>query len=758
MSMAIVRVSVRAVVEMTLHESDLSPAAFSARRMQEGAAAHRARQENAKEYEYKREVALSADYEGEALLLHVVGRADGIFVRDDGRHVIEEIKLGGENQALMPAHRAQAAMYGHMLCKKEALEGVCIRVLYVDAHGEKLACYEEEQTAEELRHAFDTLCAPAAVWEERNLRRKQNRDQSLSGLSFPFDTYREGQKLFASNVYVAIRDRKRLFAQAPTGIGKTMAALYPALRAIGKGLCARSVFLTARTTGRKSAMDAMALLQQAGAQAMTTEITAKDKVCPQEKRDCRPEVCPLAKGFYDRLPAALREGLGLYRLGREEIGALARKHAVCPFELSLELARLSDVIVCDYNYVFDPMIAMEQLLSAPGGACLLIDEAHQLAPRVRDAHSAEISVDEMKEIRREAGKAMGRASALYRALTKAIRTLEEMARDEGFEEIKSPPQTLTAALESVRHAAGDVLSMGQSGAAGDAFSLAAGYLFAAERFDERYALLASGGEKHAKIELLLLTAAREIESCTRRARGAVYFSATLAPFDAAMKMLGSGEGDACLLLPSPFDPAQLDARIEPIDIRYASREQTAPQVAEAIAQHLKQHVGNTIVFFPSYAYMMRIGEILMGMDGMLEECFFKEERGMREEVRNALLDQFAQRDERVVLLAVLGGAFSEGIDLPGERLKNVIVVSTGLPQPDERVRAMQAYYDEIGEDGFFLAMTLPGMVRVIQAAGRLIRTETDTGTLLLIDSRYRWPSIRRLLMGTLIGDALKERI
>ena len=365
-------------------------------------------------------------------------------------------------------------------------------------------------------------------------------------------------------------------------------------------------------------------------------------------------------------------------------------------------------------------------------------------------------MDRLKEVRREAGRTAGRKNALYHALTKAIRTLEQLAKAEDFERMKMPPKELSSALEDVRSAAGEALSMGQGGAAGDAFSLAAGYLFAAERFDERYALIASGGEKHAKIELALLTAAKEIENSTKRTRGTVYFSATLAPFEAAKKMLGSGEGDACLMLTSPFDPAQMNAKIEPIDIRYASREKTAPQVAEAIARHLREYAGNTIVFFPSYAYMVRIGEILMGMDGMLEECFLQEVRGMSEEARNGLLKQFSGGTERIVLLAVLGGAFSEGVDLPGERLKNVIVVSTGLPQPDERVRAMQAYYDSIGEDGFLLAMMLPGMVRVIQAAGRLIRTDTDTGTLLLIDSRYRWPSIRRLLEGTLIGDALKK--
>ncbi len=752
-----VRISVRAVVETTLHESDLTPAAGAARRMREGAIAHKARQGAGLmlERSYRQEVALSADYAGEALLLHVTGRADGIFEREDGLPVIEEIKLGNEDAALIPAHWAQAQMYGHMLAAKEGLERVGIRVLYVDTQGQCLAQYEEEMTAQALEAAFNRFCAPACAWEEKKSARRERRDETLRGLQFPFGSYREGQRKFAANVYIALREKKRLFAQAPTGIGKTMAALYPALVAIGEGKCARAVFLTARTTGRRSAMDAMDRLQSGGAAVMTVEITAKDKVCPQEKRDCRPENCPYASGFYDRLPPALCDALSMARLGREEIAQLAAAHRVCPFELSLELAALADVIVCDYNYVFDPLVALDRLLSGQGGACLLVDEAHQLAPRVRDAYSAVLEIDTLREIRREAGRMHGRACALYKALTRAVTAFKALAQDEAFEQLDAPPETLTHAMEAVREAAGELLARGAGGEAGDAFSLSMGYLFAAERFDERYALIASGGEKHARIELALLTAAREIMESAKRARGTVYFSATLAPFDAAKKMLGSEEGDACLALPSPFDAAQLEARIEPIDIRYASREQTAPQVADAIGRHLRSHAGNTIVFFPSYAYLSRIGELLMGQEEMLDSEFLREKRGMTEDEKNALLGAFEACDgARIVLLAVLGGAFSEGVDLPGERLKNVIVVSTGLPQPDSRIRAMQAYYDGTGEDGFFLCMTLPGMIRVIQAAGRLIRTHEDTGSLLLIDSRYRHARTRALLAGTLVGDAL----
>lgn len=754
----VVRMSVRAVVETTLHESDLSTAAGAARRMREGALAHRARQSGAASLDasYRAETALAGDFILGELTLHVTGRADGIYTREDGIQVIEEIKLGSQNNPLIPAHRAQAAMYGHMLCKKENLPCAALRILYVDLQGQELVNYDETLTAEALKALFDEFCLPAALQEAARLERKAARDRSLAVLPFPFEQYREGQRKFAANVYVAIRDRKRLFAQAPTGIGKTMAALYPALRALGEGKCGRIVFLTARTTGRKSAMEAMAFLRSQGADACAAEIAAKDKVCPQEVRDCRPEVCPFAKGFYDRLPDALAGAAEVPLLGREEIVRLAHRHMVCPFELSLALAGRSDVVVCDYNYVFDPVVALDALMQAPGGAALLIDEAHQLAPRVQDEYSACLALDALRELRRETGKVLGRKHALYRTLTAAIKTLTDFSQEQAFlsDSMTQPPDALRVAMKSVQEAAADALASGAGKPALDAFSLSGGYLLADSCFDEDYAVVCEGEGKHAALSLLCLNASKVIAEKTKRARGTIFFSATLAPFDAIKRLLGSQEGDACLALPSPFDSSQLDVRILPIDIRFASREKTAPDVARAIAAHLHGHDGNALVFFPSYAYMTRIHEILLGMDDLPDAAFMTEKRGMTEEEKNALLSAFAS-PERTVLFAVLGGAFSEGIDLPGSLLTNVIVVSTGMPQPDARIRRTQAYYDAAGEDGFFMSMTLPGMVRVIQAAGRLIRTDSDRGSLLLIDSRFLLPKVRALFDGTLIGDSLK---
>ena len=427
------RASVRQVVEFSLHERDLSPAAFAAKRMREGAAAHKARQSAGarEETAYQAEKSLSADYAAREITLRVTGRADGLLLAADGARIVEEIKLGTAENPLVPAHRAQAAMYGHMLCQKEGLTGVRLRILYVDENGAPVRLYEEEADSARLKGEFEALCAAYCAWAERLLARRRARDASLFGLAFPYGAYRAGQRTFAANVYVAIRERKRLFAQAPTGIGKTMAALYPAALALGEGKCARVLMLTARTTGRKSAMDALAILRAHGARLLAVEIAAKDKVCPMEKRDCRPEVCPYAKGFYDRLPDALAEALTGGDWGRGQLDALAQKHTLCPFELALSLAQEADVVVCDYNYVFDPFVAIDALMQ--GGAALLIDEAHQLAPRVQDNASAAVSVPQLRALRRGAGQALGRKHPLYGALTAAMRALEEAAgADDGL--------------------------------------------------------------------------------------------------------------------------------------------------------------------------------------------------------------------------------------------------------------------------------------------------------------------------------------
>lgn len=758
----VVRQSVRAVVETTLFEPDLLPAAGIMERMREGTAAHLARQAAGRTAEtaYEAEVPLEAQYETDDLILRVTGRADAVF-ESDGIPVIEELKLGTAESELNPAHMAQAEMYGHMLCNERGLTRVRLMVRYVNPDGMILAEYTEDGTAETLRARFDALCAPAAEQALRTVRRESARNLSIETLRFPFPTYRAGQKTFSTAVYAAIRDRKRLFAQAPTGTGKTMAALYPAVHALQQGKCAGILFLSARGTGRRAAAQAAAQLVQAGASLYAVEIMAKAKACPFEQQDCRPDNCPRAKGFYTRLEDALIEADAGRIWDTDGIAALAETHSLCPFELSLEMAKRADLVICDYNYAYDPVVRIDALLNRRGGTALLVDEAHRLCERVKDDYSVQISLEDVKSLRRDIGRELGRKSAVYLALTgviDAIRQIRDVPQADGVEDNNNahPWDAVSHAMQSVLETAATALITRRLGALQDAAGLAMDWLYTAERFNERYAFLVDGAGDRFEIGLHLMDAAPEILVVSKHARGVIYFSATLTPIPASMRLLGSLPEDITLTLPSPFSPDALSARILPLDVRYQARAGNAGKLAEALIDFLGTHPGNSMVFFPSYAFMDMVVEAIRAADCGGKEILC-ETRGMSEADRTAVIDRFSETDGGdAALLCVLGGSFSEGIDLPGERLRNVAVVSIGLPVMDARIRAMQAYYREHGEDGFFYTMTLPGIIRVIQAAGRLIRTETDTGSLLLVDSRFNSPQIRSLLDGSMIGAALAE--
>ena len=774
----VVRQSVRAVVETTLYEPDLQPAAGMMERMREGTVAHLARQEvgRTSETSYEAEVPLEALYETDSIILKVTGRADAVF-EADGICVIEELKLGTSDSELNPAHMAQAEMYGHMLCSLRALTCVRLMVRYVDTAGKILAEYTEDGTAEALLERFNGLCAPAAGRALRTVRREEARNLSIETLRFPFPTYRSGQKTFSTAVYAAIRDRKRLFAQAPTGIGKTMAAIYPAVHALRQGKCAGILFLSARGTGRCAASQAAAQLTAAGAALYAVEIMAKAKACPFDQQDCNPTICALAKGFYTRLEDALIEAESGNVWDTDSIAALADRHMLCPFELSLEMAKRADLVICDYNYVYDPVVNIDAFLARRGGMAVLVDEAHRLLERVKDDYSVQVRLQDVRELRREAGREAGRKSAVYKALTMVSDAMKQI-RDEFQEESREgtpdsiwtvsqensspasdrnyPWDAVSRAMQHLLEVSAAALETRRTAVLQKAADLAMDWLYTAERFNERYAFLTDGTGDRFEIGLHLMDAAPEILAVSKRARGTVYFSATLAPVPAAMRLLGNLPDDLTLVLPSPFSPDALSVRILPLDVRYQARSGNAGKLADALIRFLGEHPGNSMVFFPSYAFMDMVAEQIRNGDCGGKQIL-TEERGMTEAERTEVIRRFAETDAGdVALLCVLGGSFSEGIDLPGDRLRNAAVVSIGLPVMDVRIRAMQAYYRNRGEDGFFYTMTLPGIIRVIQAAGRLIRTETDTGSLLLVDSRYGSPQIRSLLDGSLIGAALAE--
>lgn len=718
--------SVRAVAEYALLSGDLT-AGGSLRRMREGTRGHLARQgmlEGA-----RTEAPVRAVVEGAGFVLELSGRIDALYERD-GLPVVEEIKLSSDEtrQCALPVHRAQALVYAYLLGVPRA----AVRVTYVRADGAEVVSFEENLTRGALCRAFFDLLLPYVEKVEREAAWRAVRDESLRALAFPYGAWRAGQREMAVQVYWAIRSRKRLYAQAPTGTGKTAATLYPALKALGEGLTEQVYYLTARTTGRAAARDALAFLRQKGLRLRALTLTAKEKSCPfagAEAWRCRMEECPRAQGFFDRLPQAL----SAMRERDDWSDAAARETAdqfcLCPFEFSLCLCEEADAVVCDYNYAFDPAVRIRRIFQGGARVTLLSDEAHNLPDRAREMLSAELDGRILREARRAAGKAQGRRSALYSALTALLKCLETQR------EAVAPtyPQELPALVETALEAALEAAATGENAALCRQLLAASASL---GRYDASFRTLWEKSGKTARMLLAAMDAAGHLEACTKRLRGAVFFSATLSPLPVYRALLGGGEEDALLSLPSPFPRENLLVLRCPLSTRYPDRARTAPAVAAALLALCQARPGNYLACFPSYAYLEMLRECLEMQKEDGTELLVQRE-GMDDAARAEFLSRFTPRAEGSLLsLAVLGGVFGESVDLPGEKLCGVAVVGVGLPQICPEREALREYGNQIGASGFDRAYRVPGMSRVTQAVGRLIRTPRDRGVALLVDDRF----------------------
>jgi DNA excision repair protein ERCC-2 len=723
--------------------------------MTEGTQAHRARQRAAQESHpgYAAEVTLATRVAGDGLTLEVSGRADGLFERA-GQWVVEEIKLSDTPPppvAPWPAHLAQAACYGHMLCADRGLDGAVLRVLYVDAQGAQTACFENAQTATELAGTFHALARAYLAYAQALLAWRQARDAGLAALAFPYPDYRPGQRAFAANVYVAIRDGRRLLAQAPTGIGKTVAALFPALKALGAGLTGQVYYLTARTTGRAVALAALDRLCRDGLPLRVLEIVAKEKCCPRPGGvQCDPAACSRAKGFFLRLDAGLAELAARPRWAAPVIRDAADAHALCPFEFSLCLCETADVVVCDYNYALDPAVRLQRVFQQRHDVTLLVDEAHHLADRARDMLSAGLDTAVLGHARRAWHAAHKGKEAVHRAASGLMQALRDAAGPGDREEALARPPDIHVHAERFAQAAGEALDSGlAAGPEGrsllDALLMARQYLARLQDFDGRYVALLARRGREVALTLRCLDPAPYLRDVTRRLRGVALFSATLAPLPGYAALLGlDADADGLLALPSPFSPERLRVLCRPISTRWQHRAETAGAVAQAVAAMVRATAGNYLCLFPSYAYLADIhallGPLLPGVTLQAQQP------DMDEAGRAAFLAAFQPMPNGTLLgLAVLGGPFAEGVDLPGDRLCGVAAVGIGLPQVCAEREALRAYYGQNAADGFAMAYRIPGLTRVTQAVGRVIRSPQDRGVALLIDDRFSQAAVQALL-------------
>lgn len=737
------RVAVRTLVETVMLSGSLSASASSARLL-DGIRGHQALQAVAMDGA-KNEVSVSGTVASEHIELTVYGRIDRLY----GDSRVEEIKttyLDGERLSPGDAqHWAQAKCYAYLFCETAQLDQIEVSLTYFHLDTGEITTFTEPYTRETLA-AFYTLLTERylALLETEYVHERALRED-VRQMAFPYPAFREGQHELAAQVYYAIREKSALLAQAPTGTGKTMAVLFPALKALADGHAAKIFYLTARTTQQEAAVNAAKLIKAKHLRAVV--ITAKEKACVYDHPICREGDCPRAEGYYDRLGDALTELNKLDGVFTPElIRAYAAKHFLCPFELSLDLSLSCDLIICDYNYAFDPRVRLQRFFTAGrNGFVLLVDEAHNLPDRARSMYSAALSLASVTETRRSIPKQQ-RKTPLYRALKRLETEIAALfeAIDPPLAEAH-PPESLTRAVEgALDQLNAESIPADRALARQLSFDLSS-FRFVLDLYDAQYRTLYQGGKTTRTVTLYCTDAAGKLAEIYKKCRSEILFSATLSPFAFYRDLSGVKAETPFLALPSPFPQENLAVFHLPLDTRFAAREATLHAVAESIrAFVLARNRGNYLVFAPSHSYLAKLSALLREL--LPEITFLEQSPKMDDAARTEFLAQFQPDAEGITLgLAVMGGVFAEGIDLPAERLCGAVVVGVGLPQVCLERDVLRDAFEETYQSGFRYAYQYPGMSKVLQAAGRIIRTETDRGALLLIDTRYSLTDYRALL-------------
>ncbi len=803
-----VRISVRSLVEFLLRQGDIDNRRGSGTEdaMQEGSRIHRMIQKR-QGGDYRAEVPLKYVHPAEHYDLVVEGRADGIFT-EDGVKTVDEIKGTYRDVARMKepilVHLAQARCYAYIYGSREGLSQIRVRMTYCNLETEDIRYFQEEHPMEVLKEWFDWLLEEYRRWSDYAWEWRQARAASIRQLEFPFP-YRDGQRELVTYVYQTIYHKKKLFLEAPTGVGKTVSTLFPAVKAMEKGMGDRIFYLTAKTITRTVAEDTFRLLRQQGLRFKSVVLTAKEKICFLEQVECDPEHCPYAKGHYDRVNDAIYDFLVHEEsFSREKVEEYAGKHTVCPFEMCLDMSLFADGIICDYNYLFDPHVYLRRFFgdSSDGNYIFLIDEAHNLLERGREMYSAALVKEEILELKRELGKLLdeekeetrgttepekgesvgnqarsagrsvlikgGYALRMERQLercNKAMLALKRECRDwkvldgtggeTGGESGESDFGALVQACIWLHSVMGDYLEEQEEGGLEirerilDFYFKLRHFLDIYERADENYVKYTRLGEDgHFLVKLFCVNPARNLQECMGRGRSAILFSATFLPIQYYKGLLGGEKEDYEVYAKSVFSPEKRAIFIaKDVTSKYTRRsEEEFLRIARYIDEIVKNRHGNYMVFFPSYAFMQNVYEIYQeNFGGEGKECLLQEDF-MGEEAREAFLDRFQEDEEEHILLGfcVLGGIFSEGIDLKNDRLIGVIVVGTGIPQVCCERELLKDYFNQNGEDGFDYSYRYPGMNKVLQAAGRVIRTVQDVGIIALLDERFLQFSYRKL--------------
>lgn len=747
-----VRISVRNLVEFILRSGDLDNSRGSSgdkEAMLKGGRLHRKIQRSMKG-NYQAEVSLKRESEYEDVIIQVEGRADGIFT-EDGEFWIDEIKgTYGNLQAMevpVPVHRAQAMCYGWIYGEKEGLSQIGIQMTYSHLDTEDTRRFREIFSMEELKNWYQKLLDDYHKWISCSLSWKKERNASMKDLQFPFP-YREGQREIVSGVYHTVSSKKTLFVQAPTGVGKTMSAIFPSVRAIGEGKGETLFYLTAKTITGTVAWEAFHTLRENGLKFKVTAITAKEKLCFLDSPECTPEKCPYAKGHFDRVNDAVYELWTTEEVySREVIRAHAEKWQVCPFEMCLDLSVWVDGVICDYNYAFDPNVHLKRFFgeNISGDYIFLIGEAHNLVERGREMYSAEISRQTLFTLRKKIRKHFPK---LARALDKASRQMLELEEDlkasQNPYQVLSNPGVLPVTFLTISGELEEILEEKNleeelRKEILEFYFVVRDFLNVSELVDENYVVYTECfGENDFRLRLFCVNPAANLSEYLKKGRSAVFFSATLFPMLYYRELLTTETDAYGIYVQSPFSAKNRRILIgSDVSSRYTRRNHTEyRKIAEYISRCVWQRQGNYMVFFPSYRLMEDVYQVYEEEFSVDWVRCIRQNSDMTEREREEFLEEFQSREGTLVGFCVLGGIFSEGVDLTGESLIGAIIVGTGLPQIGSEREILKEYYDRKKQSGFDYAYRYPGMNKVLQAAGRVIRTKEDRGVILLLDDRF----------------------
>ena len=750
-NLPVIRISVRNLVEFILREGDIDNRTGGGQdpeNMQMGSRIHRKIQRQMGS-DYQAEVPLKTEIVCDGFILKIEGRADGLIhtkeqvMVDEIKGVLRELDRVQEPSGI---HLAQAKCYASMVAEQEGVDEIGVQMTYCQMETEEVKRFQYSYQSNELKVWFDEVIRQYKKWAKFQIEWRKARNASIKGIEFPFP-YRKGQRDLAVSVYRTILWKKKLFIQAPTGVGKTISTVFPAVKAVGEELGEKIFYLTAKTITRTVAEQAFKTLREQNLKFKVITLTAKEKICFCEETSCNPDDCPYAKGHFDRVNDAVYELLMQEDvMSREVLEAQARKHKVCPFEMALDVSTWVDGVICDYNYVFDPDARLRRFFAegGAGGYLFLIDEAHNLVERGRQMYSAELCKEDFLAVKKLVKGEAPRFAKRLEACNKILLAMKKECENyKVLDNISHFGIQLMNVLSETDRYLEECVDKEVRETVLDFYFQVRSFLNIYDGLDENYVIYTEYQENgRFVLKLFCVNPAANLQKCLDKGNSAVFFSATLLPIQYYKRLLSTEKDNYAVYIDSSFDTKKrLLMNGVDVSTRYTMRSREMYQrYATYIFRVVKAKMGNYLIFFPSYQFMedvyQEFTQLLASDEEEMELVI--QQKHMDEEERENFLRAFEMgREKSLIGFGVLGGIFSEGIDLTNEKLIGTLIIGTGLPQVCNEREILKSYFDQKGLYGFDYAYRYPGMNKVLQAAGRVIRTEDDRGVILLLDERFQ---------------------